>query len=169
MTKSTLPLKTLSLCAVLLTPIAATSSMPVNEHGIPVSQFGEVADDSKISRLLQKVFSAPLPRGFQQVDVSARVRAVLPTGKTRSTVLEALKTVSSSKIVIDSPEELVVRANKGRAMLDPDAGSVVMAFSFDEEGKLSGVRAFNSKSQKRQGLLEPVSDHQAFLNTNPLP
>ncbi|MGV1916725.1 DUF6393 family protein [Rhizobium sp. 22-785-1] len=100
-----------------------------------------------MSQLLQEVFSSPVPTGFQQVDVSARVRTIVPIGKTRSQVLAALETVSSSKIVIDLPEQLVVRSNMGRPILDPDARSVVMTFSFNKQNNLTGVRAVYLKSQ----------------------
>lgn len=147
MNKSILPLGTLSLCAALLAPFAAASSNAGAEDAVPILQAREAETDSDMFRLLQEVFSSPLPTGFQQADVSARVSTIVPIGKTRSQVLAAFETVSSSKIVIDLPEKLVVRSNKGRPMLDPDARSVVMTFSFNKQNKLIGVRAVYLKSQ----------------------
>lgn len=145
--KSILPLGTLSLSAALLLPFAATSSNARAKDAVPILQAWQAGTNLDMSQLLQEVFSSPVPTGFQQVDVSARVRTIVPIGKTRSQVLAALETVSSSKIVIDLPEQLVVRSNMGRPILDPDARSVVMTFSFNKENNLTGVRAVYLKSQ----------------------
>ncbi len=145
--KSTLTLGTLSLCAALLPPFAATSSNARAKDAVPILQAWQAGTNLDMSQLLQEVFSSPVPTGFQQVDVSARVRTIVPIGKTRSQVLAALETVSSSKIVIDLPEQLVVRSNMGRPILDPDARSVVMTFSFNKQNNLTGVRAVYLKSQ----------------------
>ncbi|MGO4780165.1 DUF6393 family protein [Lysobacter sp. 2RAB21] len=50
-------------------------------------------------------------------------------------------------MIEDSADKLVVRDNKGQAMLDPDARSVVMTFSFDPSGKLAKVAAVHLKNQ----------------------
>lgn len=145
--KSILPLGTLSLSAALLLPFAATSSNARAKDAVPILQAWQAGTNLDMSQLLQEVFSSPVPTGFQQVDVSARVRTIVPIGKTRSQVLAALETVSSSKIVIDLPEQLVVRSNMGRPILDPDARSDVMTFSFNKQNNLTGVRAVYLKSQ----------------------
>jgi hypothetical protein len=41
----------------------------------------------------------------------------------------------------------VVRDNKSQAMLDPDARSIVMTFSFDTQGALIAAKAIHLKYQ----------------------
>ncbi|NTG51683.1 hypothetical protein G6M04_30255 [Agrobacterium rhizogenes] len=97
--------------------------------------------------MLEEIYASRKPVGFEQIDVSEIVLKHFPRGTGRTAITEALKSSVSSKITEDTADELVMRDDKGRAMLDPDARSIVMTFRFDAAGKLTNVKAVYLKSQ----------------------
>ena len=97
--------------------------------------------------MLEEIYSSRKPVRFDQLDVSGIVLRHIPLGTDKATVRAAFGSSNTTKVVEDSPDKLVLRDNKGRAMLDPDARSIVMTFSFDPDGKLSRVEALHLKNQ----------------------
>ncbi|QDG94280.1 hypothetical protein NIBR502774_14225 (plasmid) [Rhizobium sp. NIBRBAC000502774] len=97
--------------------------------------------------MLQEIYALPNPVRFQQIDVSTKVMKSVPIGTPRSALFDAFSPVASSRIVKDSPETLVVRDDRGRAMLDPDPRSVVITFTFDKEAKVRSIDAVYLKNQ----------------------
>lgn len=97
--------------------------------------------------MLESIYASATPVRFEQLDVSNLVAERFPVGTDRAVVKRAFSASASSKIVEDVPEKLVIRDNKGQAMLDPDARSIVMTFSFDAHGALLAVKAVHLKNQ----------------------
>lgn len=97
--------------------------------------------------MLEQIYASTPPVRFEQLDVSAIVARYFPTGTPKATVLEAFNASATSKVVQDTADRIVVRDNKGQAMLDPDARSVVITFTLDPAGKVSGVHALHMKNQ----------------------
>lgn len=97
--------------------------------------------------MLESIHASATPDRFEQLDVSDLVAEHFPVGTGRAVVKEAFLASASSKIVEETPGKLVVRDNKGQAMLDPDARSIVMTFSFDTQGALIAVNAIHLKYQ----------------------
>jgi len=79
--------------------------------------------------MLEEIYSSRKPVRFEQLDVSEIVLRHIPLGTDKAAVEAQFKAAPGAKIVEDSAAELVVRDNKGQAMLDPDARSVVMNFT----------------------------------------
>lgn len=100
-----------------------------------------------VNKMLDDIYASAKPVRFEQLDVSDRIAGHFPPGTRRAAVRDAFKASTSSKIVEDSAETLVVRDNKGQAMLDPDAQSIVMTFSFDVGDALVAVKAVHLKNQ----------------------
>lgn len=100
-----------------------------------------------VAPMLEEIYSSRKPVRFEQLDVSEIVLRHIPLGTDKAAVEAQFKAAPGAKIVEDSPAELVVRDNRGQAMLDPDARSVVMTFSFDAAGKLVKVAAVHLKNQ----------------------
>jgi len=97
--------------------------------------------------MLEEIYASRKPVRFEQLDVSDLVLKHLPLGTDKSVITASFEAAGTSKIVEDTPDKLVVRDNRGQAMLDPDARSIVMTFSFDRDGKLSGLKALHLKNQ----------------------
>lgn len=97
--------------------------------------------------MLEEIYASRKPVRFEQIDVTDLVLKHLPLGTDKSVVVASFKASGTSKIVEDTPDKLVVRDNRGQAMLDPDARSIVMTFSFGPDGKLSGLKALHLKNQ----------------------
>lgn len=97
--------------------------------------------------MLEEIYASRKPVRFEQLDVSELVLRHLPLGTDKSAVVASFQASGTSKIVEDAPAKLVVRDNKGQAMLDPDARSIVMTFSFGPDSKLSGLKALHMKNQ----------------------
>lgn len=97
--------------------------------------------------MLEEIYASQKPVRFEQLDVSDIVRRHFPVGTDKATVLDAFAKSSTSKVVEDTADKLVVRDNHGQAMLDPDARSVVITFNLDTNGKVSGIEALHLKSQ----------------------
>lgn len=53
----------------------------------------------------------------------------------------------TSQIVEDTPTKLLLHDKNGRALLDPDARSVVTTFPFDAASKLAEVKAPHLKNR----------------------
>ncbi len=84
---------------------------------------------------------------FEQLDVANIVLKHIPLGTNKATISASFASLDAAKIVEDSPGTLVVRANRGRAMLDPDARSVVIGLSVHPNEKLTKVDAHHLKNQ----------------------
>lgn len=100
-----------------------------------------------VAQMLEEIYSSRKPVRFEQLDVSPIVLKHIPLGTDKAAVSRLFAGSASSKIVEDDADTLVVRDNKGQAMLDPDARSVVITFSFDAAGKLAKVDAVHLKNQ----------------------
>lgn len=131
--------------------IAAAAMLPLSSCGMAGTQNANLTRDSTMKSgvhdMLEEIYSSPKPVRFEQLDVSAIVVKHIPLGTEKAAVADSFKSSPSSKIIEDSADKLVVRDNKGQAMLDPDARSVVMTFSFDASGKLAKVAAVHLKNQ----------------------
>lgn len=97
--------------------------------------------------MLEEIYASRKPVRFEQLDVSDIVRRHFPVGTDKATVIDAFANSSTSKVVEDTADKLVVRDNHGQAMLDPDARSVVITFRLDADGKVSGIEALHLKNQ----------------------
>ncbi|MBV6803656.1 hypothetical protein KWH03_18580 [Xanthomonas campestris pv. lawsoniae] len=97
--------------------------------------------------MFDEIYASQKPVRFEQIDVSNIVTKYIPLGTTKASVLETFGKSSTSKVVEDTESKIVVRDNKGQAMLDPDARSVVMTFSLDADGKVTHVEAVHIKNQ----------------------
>lgn len=129
----------LFICVVALLPFTSIAS------GATEAKTGHSLDgpsgEPSVSRMLEAIYASQRPVGFQQIDVTHQVSGSIPLGSTRAAILEAFRTVQSSRVVKATPETLVIRDDRGKAMLDPDARSIIMTYSFDIAGKLRGVNA----------------------------
>lgn len=139
-------LRKLPLCLALLASTAG-SATHASEVNVRPSATMKNPSEPQVTSMLQEIYASPRPVQFQQIDVSAQVVKSIPVGTERSALLNAFKPVSSARVVEDSPQTLVVRDDKGRAMLDPDARSVVITFALDQEGKVRSVNAVYLKNQ----------------------
>lgn len=97
--------------------------------------------------MLEEIYASQKPVRFEQRDVSAIVTRYFPVGTDKAAVLDAFGTSSTTKVIEDTADKVVVRDNKGQAMLDPDARSVVITFTLDAGGKVSQVEALHLKNQ----------------------
>ncbi len=107
----------------------------------------EASRNRGVSAMLEEIHASRKPVGFEQLDVSAIVDRYLPAGTPRADVLAAMREHPGARVIEESPATLIVRDDQGKAMLDPDARSVVMTFTFDGAGKLAQVRAVHLKHQ----------------------
>jgi hypothetical protein len=127
----------------------ASLSMP-SCAGMPSQRDASARDQTineGVQRMLEEIYASQKPIRFEQLDVAPLVLKHIPLGTDKAAVEASFRSLSTAKIVEDTPSRLVVRDNKGQAMLDPDARSVVMTFSFDLSGKLSKVEALHLKNQ----------------------
>ncbi len=97
--------------------------------------------------MLDEIYASRKPVRFEQLDVSDMVAKVIPVGADKSAVLRAFAQSPTSRIVEDTPSRIVVRDDRGKAMLDPDARSVVMTFLLGDDGKVANVNAVHLKNQ----------------------
>lgn len=97
--------------------------------------------------MLEDIYASQKPVRFDQLDVAPIVLKHIPLGTDKAAISASFNSLGTAKIIEDSPGTLVVRDNKGQAMLDPDARSVVMTFSFDASDKLTKVVALHLKNQ----------------------
>ncbi len=97
--------------------------------------------------MLEDIYASQKPVRFDQHDVAEIVLRHIPLGTEKATIYASFKSSSTSKIIEDPLSRLAVRDNKGQAMLDPDARSIVMTFSFDHSEKLTKVEALHLKNQ----------------------
>lgn len=107
----------------------------------------EASRNRGVSEMFEEIHASRKPVGFEQLDVSVIVGRYLPAGTPRADVLAALREQPGARIIEESPTTLIVRDDQGKAMLDPDAHSVVMTFTFDGAGKLAQVQAVHLKHQ----------------------
>lgn len=126
----------------VITVAGCTSS---TDMGSPTSV--EANKSRGANEMLDEIYASKKPVRFEQLDVSAIVSRYLPLGTPRADVLAAMGEQPGAKIIEDSPATLIVRDDRGKAMLDPDARSVVMTFTFDSAGKLDQVQAVHLKNQ----------------------
>ena len=97
--------------------------------------------------MLEEIYASRKPVRFEQLDVSDIGLRHIPLGTDKGAVAAAFASSPTTKVIEDTPTKLVLRDDKGRAMLDPDARSVVMTFSFDLAGRLAEVKALHLKPQ----------------------
>ncbi|WP_092442170.1 DUF6393 family protein [Pseudomonas sp. NFIX10] len=97
--------------------------------------------------MLDEIYASRKPVGFEQIDVSDMVTRYFPLNTRRATLIQSFTPLRTWTIVEDLPDRFVVRANRGRAIVDPDASSVVMTFAFSKDSTLSQVSAIRLKSQ----------------------
>ena len=97
--------------------------------------------------MLDEIYKSGTPVGFEQTDASSLVLRHFPLGTPRRNIEQAFNNIKSSKAVASTDDTLVVRDNRGQAMLDPDARSVVITFYFDKNKKLHSVEAVHIKNQ----------------------
>lgn len=96
--------------------------------------------------MLEEIYASRKPVRFEQLDVSDIVLRHIPLGTDNGAVTAAFASSPTTKVIEDTPTRLVLRDDKGRAMLDPDARSVVLTFSFDLAGRLAEVKALHLKN-----------------------
>lgn len=97
--------------------------------------------------MFDEIYESGTPVRFEQIDVSNLVLSHLPLGTPRENIEQIFDEIKSSKIVSSAKDTLVVRDNRGQAMLDPNARSVVITFLFDQNKKLQSVEAVHIKNQ----------------------
>lgn len=135
--------------ALCLIAAIAASSMP-SCAGTKPSRDASIPDQTLkegVHLMLEEIYSSRKPVRFEQIDVSPIVLEHIPLGTDKAAVLASFESSATTKVIENSSAKLVLRDNKGRAMLDPDARSIVMTFSFDLAGKLTAVQALHLKNQ----------------------
>ncbi|MGX0954805.1 hypothetical protein AB7M18_000933 [Pseudomonas viridiflava] len=102
---------------------------------------------ANLNAMFDEIYASRKPVGFEQIDVSDVVTRYFPLNTHKAALIQAFTPSSTWTIVENLPDRVVVRDNRGRAMVDPDASSVVMTFVFSKESMLSQVSAVRLKSQ----------------------
>lgn len=102
---------------------------------------------SEAKPMLDEIYASQKPLRLQQIDVSSIVSKYIPLATAKARVLEMFGSSPTSKVVEETAGKLVVRDNKGQAILNPDARSIVMTFSLDSSGKVTHVDAVYIKNQ----------------------
>ena len=100
-----------------------------------------------VQNMLEEIYASGTPTGFEQIDASKAVLGHFPPGTPREAIEQGFSRIQSASTVERAQSTLVVRHNRGRAMLDPDARSVVITFSFDQNDQLQSVEAVHIKGQ----------------------
>ncbi|KQQ55594.1 hypothetical protein ASF84_09635 [Pseudomonas sp. Leaf127] len=100
-----------------------------------------------LNAMFDEVYASKKPVGFEQVDVSSVITRYFPLNTRKAALTRAFTPSRTWTIVEDLPDRLVIRDNRGRAIVDPDASSVVMTFAFNKDSLLSQVHAVRVKSQ----------------------
>ncbi|WP_255423582.1 DUF6393 family protein [Xanthomonas sp. GW] len=132
----------LALAAAAVLPLASCANAGTNS-----STTQKDVMTSGVGPMLEEIYASRKPVRFEQIDVSDIVAKYIPPSAEKSTVLETFGKSPTSKIVENTPDKIVVRDNKGQAMLDPDARSIVMTFFLDADGKVTKVDAVHIKNQ----------------------
>lgn len=135
--------------ALCLTAAVAVLSMAACAATLPREQApaSNTSMNQGVRPMLEEIYASRKPVRFEQIDVSGIVLNHFPLGTDKATVKASFESSNTTRVVEDAPGKLVLRDDKGQAMLDPDARSVVMTFSFDLAGKLTGVDALHLKHQ----------------------
>ncbi|KHL52669.1 hypothetical protein OZ13_17725 [Xanthomonas cannabis pv. cannabis] len=97
--------------------------------------------------MLDEIYASQQPLRLQQIDVSSIVSKYIQLSTAKATVLKMFDDSPTSRIVEDTAGKLVVRDNRGQAIMDPDARSIVMTFSLDSNGKVTHIDAVCINSQ----------------------
>ncbi|MFW9486835.1 DUF6393 family protein [Xanthomonas euvesicatoria pv. euvesicatoria] len=134
---------TLALVGVAVLPLSSCA----NADNARTTSTQEDPSMTGASPMFDEIYASQKPVRFEQIDVSNIVTKYIPSGTTKASVLETFGKSPTSKVVEDTESKIVVRDNKGQAMLDPDARSVVMTFSLDADGKVTHVEAVHIKNQ----------------------
>ncbi|WP_355605992.1 DUF6393 family protein [Xanthomonas cannabis] len=117
---------------------AETMRTASKQDGIPKAEAGPMLDE---------IYASQQPLRLQQIDVSSIVSKYIQLSTARATVLKIFGNSPTSRIIENTAGKLVVRDNKGQAIMDPDARSIVMTFSLDSSGKVTHIDAVCIKSQ----------------------
>ncbi|GFM81371.1 hypothetical protein PSCICN_20630 [Pseudomonas cichorii] len=113
----------------------------LTEPGFP---WGASAD---LNAMFDEIYTSRKPVGFEQIDVSDVVTRYFPLNTRKAVLTQAFTPSRTWTIVEDLPDRLVIRDNRGRAIVDPDASSVVMTFAFSKDSTLNDVHAVRLKNQ----------------------
>lgn len=97
--------------------------------------------------MLNQIYSSSTPVKFEQIDVSDIVLSHFPIGTTRDDIEKHFNKITSTKTVESTQDKIVLRDNRGQAMFDPDARSIIITLHFDRENKLHSIKALHIKSQ----------------------
>lgn len=128
----------LALAAVVpLTACAGPAEPPPSPQAI----------EPGVQAMIEQILVSGRPTGREQIDVHDIVLQHFPLGTDRTAIAAAFAHTHAARVVEDRPERLVVRADRGRAVIDPDARSVVIAFAFDRAGALASVEARHLRPQ----------------------
>lgn len=135
--------------AALMALVATTMLLlvPYANADINSGKTQKSATQSGAGPLLEEIYASRKPVRFERIDVSGTVAQYIPLKSEKSSVLETFGTSPTSKIVENSPDRIVIRDDKGRALLDPDARSIVMTFFLDADGRVIKIDAVHIKSQ----------------------
>jgi hypothetical protein len=106
-----------------------------------------IAANAGVGRMLDAIYGSGRPHGFERIDVGAIVARYIPLGTTKAAVVAMFADSPSARIVASGADTLVVRDDRGRALLDPDARSVVMTFHLGADGKVARIEAVHLKHQ----------------------
>lgn len=101
----------------------------------------------ELDAMFDDIYTSAKPEGFEEIDVSSKVLDLFPLGSGRASIENAFKGSRMAKVVEVTPQTVVVRSDKGKAMFDVDPRSIVISFEFDAAGKLSAVEAIHFKNQ----------------------
>ncbi|MGV7197447.1 DUF6393 family protein [Xanthomonas axonopodis] len=134
---------TLALAGLAMLPLSSCA----NADTARTASTQEDTMTSGASPMLDEIYASKKPVRFEQIDVSSIVTKYIPLGTTKVAVLETFGKSPTSTIVEDTAGKVVVRDNKGQAMLDPDARSIVMTFSLDGDGKVAHIDAVHIRNQ----------------------
>lgn len=136
-------------CALYLTAVIACMSLPscagmTSLHSAPTLNR---SDDQRVRLVLDDIYASRKPVRFEQLDVSEIVLRQIPRGTEKETIAAAFASSPTTRVIEDTPTRLVLRDDKSRAMLDPDARSIVMTFEFDLAGRLAEVKALHLRQR----------------------
>lgn len=138
-----------SACALYLTAVIACmfltscAGMTSLDSASPRNR----TTDQRVLLALGDIYASRKPVRFEQLDVSEIVLKHIPLGTEKDAVAAAFASSPKTRVIEDTPTRLVLRDDKGRAMLDPDARSILMIFSFDLTGRLAEVKTLHLRNQ----------------------
>lgn len=125
----------------LVIAVPACTEMPRDAAVRPTAASAGVAP------MLEAIYGSGQPHGFERLDVGAIVARYIPLGTPKAAVLAMFARAPGSRVVANDADMLVVRDDRGRAMLDPDPRSVVMTFHLGADGKVARIEAVHLKHQ----------------------